>query len=157
LVKQYGEEVIGIIESNISLIVGDTLLPRLYELVEQHYQDLPLPLVSLPLPTVSVKTAVIVELTTKGMLIQEGRKQHHCVGGYGSAIKNGTSRIISIRDKDDTAVSTCELRLSNVKGVYQVKIAQHRAALNRNPCQRHIDIVRAYVDILNKQKPKRFF
>jgi hypothetical protein len=39
----------------------------------------------------------IKELLTRGELINEGKKLHHCVGGYARAIKELDTRIISIR------------------------------------------------------------
>lgn len=73
------------------------------------------------------------ELCSRSALRVEGAKMNHCVGGYYSVVKNGSSRILSIRHAHDGKLaSTVELSGKFADGGL-VRIAQHRTYKNGSP------------------------
>lgn len=69
------------------------------------------------------------EITTALELIEEGKRQKHCVGGYGSLIKHGTSKILSMKALNSLIVDyTLELRILDDNIFY---IRQAMAKYNR--------------------------
>lgn len=61
---------------------------------------------------------LFTELKTKEELEREGACQNHCVGGYWQQVRDGRSRIISMRTLDNARIATIELE-------YDKKAGQH--------------------------------
>lgn len=90
----------------------------------------------LPLPE-HIDGVRIRELYTPRELVLEGARMRHCVGGYGDAVAEGRSRIISLQTGPrSTDCSTLELRSGKTGGrqrVAQVEIWQNYTFSNRTP------------------------
>lgn len=59
------------------------------------------------------------ELTSENALIREGKLMGHCVGGYWTRVNSGSTRIISLRDRNNEPHCTIELegkRIDQIKG-----------------------------------------
>lgn len=80
---------------------------------------------------------VVEEMISVAQIRALGRKQKHCVGGYGNKIKRGQSRIFKITTPAE--ISTLELSVQSTpyRGV------QHRTTLNKfpNELNRHLAIL----------------
>lgn len=119
------------------------LQPELLHNEFSLFMDSKVPLVSakLPLPEM-VGNVTVTELTTVSELIDEGTRMSHCVGGYGKAILNCTSRILSLiagpGDGDSSTVEWCwgtsgrNPRLDLVLEPLTVQLRQIRAYDNQS-------------------------
>ncbi len=86
----------------------------------------------------------IQELVTVRQLRIEGSQMGHCVGGYGSSVASGRSRILRVRFGTSRAHwSTAELSVSSKK---VLRVIQHRAANNKVPHPDNEKALNAYLE-----------
>lgn len=92
------------------------------------------------------------ELLTRAELIAEGDALHHCVGGYASEVRNGHSRIFSIRHHDRQRWATLEVyRYGKDNGEWFIR--QHLSFYNAPPHDDTIEIGKNLVGLLNDSTP----
>ena len=117
----------------------DTLFSYHWEEIKEKDRDLVNP-VELDLFKYNKKVS---ELNSTYKLEVEGHLMKHCVGGYTSAIKNG-SRIFSI--ESGGSYSTVEFR-KNSNGMWMTK--QHYGIRNSKPAEKNVEIVNELKRYLN--------
>jgi hypothetical protein len=90
----------------------------------------------------------VVELTTKQELVDEGRRQEHCVGDYSFFCAFHNIHIFSVRNKDGESQSTFEVAYRNQKDGKTVLpyLVQHRAFKNAKPSKVIADAVVLWLD-----------
>lgn len=145
----------GVLETQASAadLQDDVTLRRLLD-EDLRRQSEPFKVVALKLPALPLRWRhyLVEELLTPLELQKEGRQMHHCVAGYAHAVRSGRSRILRIRNRQDSkAWSTCELRpLSRGKDEEpMVEVVQHRAKSNKKPDAINEAVVGYVVAMLN--------
>jgi hypothetical protein len=85
----------------------------------------------------------IVSLRTPGALAHESKEMQHCVGlgGYDEGVVNGTTEILSLRDRSGKAHVTLELQKGDELSVLVDEIVQIKGKQNKFPIQRYFDIL----------------
>ncbi len=135
LAKKYGQLAWGVVETRIpadSLISMDEIERFIIERKREQKNVLVSEFLSLPM---TINGFRIRELVTGGELEREGEQMRHCVGGYDWNVKQGHSRIISIRKGNDREFwSTVEVKRKDPSLPWCAKsnlvIAQHRSWRN---------------------------
>jgi hypothetical protein len=116
--QKYGKCVYGILEHTYDTDVDltgevcfkDAVL-RLIDLEYAKISNLVAP--QKILPTMSASGGFIMsELTSAIELLEEGARQHHCVGGYAESVANGDYHIVSLRKERAKDSITVQLRES---------------------------------------------
>jgi hypothetical protein len=93
-------------------------------------------------------------------LIDEGNRMNHCVGSYVKRCLFNNSNIISIRDENNTSLSTAELMFSPQEGSntykkgddFKLTLIQHRGKSNETPSKECIDTLKEFMEALKKNK-----
>lgn len=75
----------------------------------------------------------IVKITESEDLRVEGNLMGHCVGGYSSYVKNGTSEIYSLRDISNNPHVTIEVKKN--------KVAQIQGKQNKKPIMKYMELL----------------
>lgn len=120
--------------------------------MQKPFAITPLKLPELPAEWVA-KGFKVEELTTAGMLEEEGEGMHHCVAGYAASVAGGGARILAIRTglNRRNSASTVELlvpRSANhrkwrygLPGIV-LHVVQHRGFANSEVSELHQEVLR---------------
>jgi hypothetical protein len=88
------------------------------------------------------------ELYLNSQLVKEGLDLRHCVGGYGSRVREGLSRIFDIKLNDQR--STVEFDVNQInKFLIKYTIRQHKSSFNREPSKQHKSLAKLLCNKLN--------
>lgn len=127
LSREKGEMVFGILENTTKNISYE--YNELKNLIEDEINETSGELIESSVRDFKFSHWEFRELTTRLALILEGSKNAHCVGGYSSPVKNGTSKIISLTTSNPLEHDyTIELRHFRENKYY---IAQCMAKYNK--------------------------
>lgn len=94
-----GEWVFGYLEAKRRTVKADNILDvvKFGELLDVIEKNASMEITQRLIPSQLIYGYRVVEYITGKELLDEGHRVHHCVGGYADAIRDGRSRIISIR------------------------------------------------------------
>lgn len=131
------------------------------QLLERHAEQMGVQIqTKLPLPE-AVNGVTVKELVSGLELLEEGSRMSHCVGGYSSALRSGSSRIISLSaGPKATDCATVEWRFSTDRAIYEsvgddrvyakkVELGQNRTFANRAPLEILVEVERLLREKLN--------
>lgn len=156
--KIKGSSIIGVLENSRAEIPYS--YDELLNLYNNEFSELSKELTPSTIQNFKFSKWSFRELRTKIELLEEGKKQYHCVGGYSSCVKSSSSKIISLislvpSEKD----YTIELRqITNNKYV----ISQCMAKFNKPIDNSWLDLfakeitLNSSLEILNEQEYKEF-
>lgn len=150
IVKENHIELIGIIENKLAEDNPIFTQPKdvIFNYIKQEYikiQKDDFLVKPLSLGKISL---YVRELHLNSLLKSEGRDLQHCVGGYGSRVKAGLSRIFDINFKDSRSTLELDVIILSKKSV-MYKIRQHKARSNRSPTKEHDILANLLVNCLN--------
>jgi hypothetical protein len=148
-IEQYGLWVVGSFETReVPLIDMSGAIPRVRSFEEMKpefdvvQKDVHTPLRRRVMGRIKLNGLTVEELDTRAKLVEEGARMHHCVGGYGSVVKQGAARVFSIRSGPKaTDCSTLELYRNGFTGGKVWELMQHKAFANKKPSRTHQAIV----------------
>jgi hypothetical protein len=150
--RQYNEWVIGFLETNDKLFKEGNVIDynKITELLEKEVKRLNEPLIeTLDLREFKYRSYV-EELHTPLKLQVEGKKMHHCVGGYSNQVESGQSRIFHI-ETDNLTLSTLEIGVSGKDDNMSFSVRQHKNVNNKEPEAENIKIAKELVEFLSKK------
>jgi hypothetical protein len=113
--RKYGVAVYGIIETNspqtIEAQAGESYKDAAIRVIDcLHKETLNLPMPSKVMSNIRVANGFeLRQLSSALELLEEGVRQHHCVGGYTRYVGDGVSRIVSLRKRKASETVTIEL------------------------------------------------
>jgi hypothetical protein len=148
-IEHYGLWVVGSFETReVPLIDMSGAIPRVRSFNEMKpefdvvQKDVHTPLRSRVLGCIKLNGMTVEELDTRAKLVEEGARLHHCVGGYGSVVKQGAARVFSIRSGPKaTDCSTLELCQNGFTGGKVWEMLEHKSFANNEPSRAHRAIV----------------
>jgi hypothetical protein len=148
-IEQYGLWVVGSFETwEVPLIDMSGAIPRVRSFDEMKpefdvvQKDVHTPLRNRVLGRINLNGLTVEELDTRAKLVEEGARLHHCVGGYGSVVKQGAARVFSIRSGPKaTDCSTLELCQNGFTGGKVWEMVEHKSFANKEPSRAHRAVV----------------
>ena len=151
MADEQGLFVIGLIEHGFGQIGPDGITEeQILALIDSYmreYEDLMVDPVDISEFTFKES---VKELLTVSELMEEGRRMHHCVGGYARALKKGDIRIFHIEYGEER--STLEVMQYSIRSI---SILQHRGPWNKDVGIEHRKIGEAFVQFLNQKYGSR--
>ena len=94
-----------------------------------------------------------IELVSAEDLMSEGRRMHHCVGGYAGAVKDGRSLIFHLEFAGEP--STIELEIDSSGSDTKYFVNQHTGVWNKVPSRFHLRLGEYLVQHLNEKRISR--
>ena len=153
-IREHGEWVVGVLETNKKDIMSDENkvidYEKLKSIIDGEVKRLNVKLIQTLDLTKFKFNSYIEELSTPLQLQVEGKKMHHCVGGYSNHIERGQSRIFHIETERGTK-STLEVSVSENSKKYNFGINQHKNVSNAAPDKENDQIAKDLVEFLNKE------
>jgi hypothetical protein len=148
MAEKHGRHIIGLIENGFKDIRADEIteerILNLIDAYKQEYKDLSIA----PLDISEFKfNPFIKELLTLEDLLEEGKRMHHCVGGYAKALKERDIRIFHIERGEESST----LEMMQYSTLLFFSVLQHRGPWNKDVGIEHKEIAEAFVQFLNQE------
>lgn len=157
--KIKGSSIIGVLENSRAEIPYS--YDELLNLYNNEFSELSKELTPPTIQNFKFSKWAFKELRTTIELLEEGKKQYHCVGGYSSCVKSSSSKIISLTSLDPAEKDyTIELRHINNNKYF---IAQCMAKFNKPIDNFWIDVfakeitLNSSLEILNELEYKEYY